>query len=66
MKNKLATKFVSYNPALCDEWLLQVSKSVYGWCAIMTHTKTKQVRIGYMKSRDETSMFVLHTLEKKD
>lgn len=66
MKNNLATKFVSYNPAMCNEWMLQVSKSVYGWCVVMTHTKTKQVRIAYTKTRDDATMFVLHVVEKEE
>ena len=66
MKNSLAPNFMSYNPALCQGWLLQVSKSAFGWCVVMTHQITKQVRIGYTKTRDEASLFVLHTLEKKE
>jgi hypothetical protein len=58
MKHNLQENFTSFNPAVVQNWILQVSQSNQGICIVMFHRFTHKVQINYVRTRDEATQFV--------
>jgi hypothetical protein len=58
--------FVSFKPAKCRNWILQVSQSKTGMCIIMHHLYTRDTRVAFAKTKEEASMFVSMVIEKEE
>jgi hypothetical protein len=64
MKHNLQENFTSFNPAVIQNWILQVSQSKQGICIVMFHRFSHKVQINYVKTRDEATQFVTCVLNK--
>ena len=64
MNNNLQESFTSFNPAIVNNWVLQVSKSKQGICVVMFHRFSHKIHINYVKTRDEATQFVACILNK--
>ena len=65
MKHKQQENFTSFNPAIVNNWVLQVSQSAQGLCIVMFHRFTHKVQINYVRTRDEATHFVACVLNNK-
>jgi hypothetical protein len=63
---KQSKTFVSFKPARCKNWILQVSQSAGGMCVLMYHVVTKDTRVMFAQTREEASMFVSMVIEKEE
>ncbi len=58
MNDKQQRTFISFKPAVVNNWILQVSQSELGMCVVMFHRFSHKVQINYVKTRDEATHFV--------
>jgi hypothetical protein len=58
--------FVSFKPAKCRNWILQVSESDVGMCVIMHHPITRDTRVAFVGTKQEAAMFISMVIEKEE